>query len=104
MEPDREGGRQADKKGMFVVSSPLYCSKCFTLHPLAYLFIPTPSRPLGKAFSHVAVTARRPFVHIFTTAVGTIQTCHSFKFGWIICGVPVDMYSLGSVWEFVQLQ
>ena len=40
MEADREGGR----KGMFVVSSPWDCSKYFTLHPLAHLFIPVQSR------------------------------------------------------------
>ena len=30
--------------------------------------------------------------------------CHSFRFSWIICGEPMDMYSLGSVWVFAQLR
>ena len=41
------------KKGMFLysaVSSPLDCSKRFTLHPLADLFIPAPTRLLRAAF------------------------------------------------------
>ena len=41
-------------KGMFVlysaVSSPLDRPKCFTLHPLADLFIPTPTRLLREPF------------------------------------------------------
>ena len=40
----RREGRQTSRKGMFVVFSPWDCSKCFTLHPLAELFIPNPSR------------------------------------------------------------
>ena len=48
------------------------CSKCFTLHPLAHLFIPTPSRLLWEALSHAAVTARRPFVRIITTAYSQV--------------------------------
>ena len=46
-------------KGLFlysVVSSPRDCSKRFTLHPLADLFISTPSRLLWEAFSHAAIT------------------------------------------------
>ena len=41
------------KKGMIVysaVSSPLDSSKCFTFHPLADMFIPTPTRLLCAAF------------------------------------------------------
>ena len=59
-------------KGAFLlssVSSPWDCSKCFTFHPQADLFIPTPSRLLWEAFSHATITARRPFVHISTCAV-----------------------------------
>ena len=37
------------------VSSPLDGSKGFTLHPLADLFIPTPTRLLWEAFSHAAL-------------------------------------------------
>ena len=72
MEADREGGRQIRMKIMFIVSSPLYCSKCFTLHPLPHLFIPTPSRVLWEALSHAAVTARRPFIRIITTAYSQV--------------------------------
>ena len=47
-----------------VVSIPWDCSKRFTLHPLADLFIPTPTRLLWEAVSHAAITARRLFVQI----------------------------------------
>ena len=48
-------------KGMFgliyrVASGLSDHSKCFTLHILAYLFIPTHVRLLVEAFSHVAIT------------------------------------------------
>ena len=38
------------------VSSPLDRTKDFTLHPLADLFIPTPTRLLREEFSHAAIT------------------------------------------------
>ena len=46
------------------VSSPWDCSKRFILHPLAEIFIPTPSQLLWEAFSHAAITARRLFVQM----------------------------------------
>jgi len=46
--------------------------KVFYTSPLAHLFIPTPSRLLWEALSHAAVTARRPFVRIITTAYSQI--------------------------------
>ena len=49
------------------VSGPQDCSKRFTLHPLADLFIPRPSQLLWEVFSHAAIAARRLFVHISTT-------------------------------------
>ena len=55
-------------KGTFLysVTSSLWdCSKSFTLHDLAHLFIPTPFRLLWEAFSHAAITARRLFIQIF---------------------------------------
>ena len=53
---------------MGTVLSPVFfnCSKRFTFHPLADLFIPRPSQLLWEAFSHAAI-ARRLFVHISTT-------------------------------------
>ena len=66
-------------KGMFLYStvfSPWDCSKHFTLHPLAVLFLytsslavlftPAPSQLLLETFSHAAVTARRIFVQLST--------------------------------------
>ena len=47
------------------VSSPLECSKRFTLHPLADLFILTPTWLLWEVFSHAAITVQRIFTHIF---------------------------------------
>ena len=49
------------------LSSPWDCSTCLPVHPLVYLFIPTPSQLLWKAFSHAAIILRRLFVHISTT-------------------------------------
>ena len=46
------------------VSSLWDCSKHFTLHPLADLFIPTPICLLWEAFSHAAITVQRLIVHI----------------------------------------
>ena len=46
------------------VSSHWDCSKRFTLHPLADMFIPTPFGFIWEAFSHAALIARRLFVHI----------------------------------------
>ena len=55
-------------KGMFLysaASSSWDCSKRFTLHPPAVLFIPMPSRPLWEAFSHAAITTQRLFLFIY---------------------------------------
>ena len=55
-------------KGMFscsTVSSPLDHSKRFTLHPLADLFIPTPTRILWEAFSHSAYVTNTIHSHFF---------------------------------------
>ena len=42
--------------------------KClFTLHPLADLFIPTPTRLLWEAFSHAAISGWILHIHISTT-------------------------------------
>ena len=63
--------KQCKCKGTFLCSagfSPWDCSKRFTLHPLADLFIPTPSGLLWEAFSHVAITARRLSILIFASA------------------------------------
>ena len=49
------------------VSSPWDCSKRFTLHPQADLFIPRPFQFLWEVFSNVAINARRLFVHVSTT-------------------------------------
>ena len=54
------------------VSSPKGCSDRFTLYPLGDLFIPTPTWLLLEAFSHAAITARRPFIHISTTVYSQI--------------------------------
>ena len=62
-----EGDRQIGRKSIFVLSSPLYCSKCFTLHPLAHLFMPTPSRLLWESIIHATFIERRSFVRIVTT-------------------------------------
>ena len=46
------------------------CSKRFTLHPLADLYIPTPTRVIREAFSHATLTSdlqRRLFTHISTS-------------------------------------
>ena len=40
------------------------CSKRFTLHPLADMYIPTPFRLIWGAFSQTAITARRLVVPI----------------------------------------
>ena len=51
-------------KGMFLysmVSSPWDCSKGFTLHPPADLFIPMLFQLLLEAFSHAAITAQTSF-------------------------------------------
>ena len=48
------------------VSSPLDRSKRFTLHPLADLLIPAPTRLVWEAFSHAAVAAQNLITHIFT--------------------------------------
>ena len=49
-------------KGKFLystVSGPWVRSKRVTLHPLAHLLTPTPTRLLREAFNHAATTARR---------------------------------------------
>ena len=46
------------------ISSPYKCSKCVTLYPMTYLFIPKPCRLLWEAFNHIAITAPRQFGHI----------------------------------------
>ena len=62
-------------KGMFLarVSSP------FELHPLADLFIQTPTRLLWKEVSHFAIIAQRMFIHISTAVIARysfIQLSH----------------------------
>ena len=44
----------------------------FTLHPLADLFIPTSSQLLWEALSSAAITARRLFVHIYTSVCSQV--------------------------------
>ena len=56
------------------VSSSWDCSKCFTLHPLADLFIPMPPRLPWEAFSHTAITAQ---IYLFTYPPRSIAR-HSF--------------------------
>ena len=66
------------KKDKFLcnaVSSPQDCSKRFTLHPLANLFIPRPFQLLWEAFSHAAITARRLLFHISTTTYCIAKNC-----------------------------
>ena len=46
--------------------------KRFTLHPLADLFTPTPSRLACDTFSYAAITALRLFVHISTTVCSKV--------------------------------
>ena len=50
------------------VSSPSDRSKCFLLHPLADLFIPTPARFSGKHSSNTAITVQILFSHSHTSA------------------------------------
>ena len=57
-----------------VVSSPWDCSKRFTLHPLADLFIPTPSWLLWEAFSHAET---------FSHFAKTIDCRSSFSCKWV---------------------
>ena len=73
MEADRDGGRLIRMKIMFVVSSPLYCSKCLTLHPLPHLFIPTSSRLLWEALSHAAVLGKTMAVYTIKTSAGNLS-------------------------------
>ena len=54
------------------VSSPLDRSKRFTLHPIADVFIQTPTRLIWEAFSHVAITWLS--THISTTVQIIIYT------------------------------
>ena len=55
-------------------SSPLKRSKCFTLHTMTDLFVPTPTG-LWKEFSHAAITAQRPsciYSHISNTVYSQV--------------------------------
>ena len=66
------------KQGEFLcsaVSSPWDCSKRFTLHPLANLFIPRPFQLLWEASSHTAITARILLFHISTTTFCIARNC-----------------------------
>ena len=63
-------------KGTFLhstVSSPLDCSKDITIHPLADLFIPTPTQLLLGALSHSVCAAQRLFVYIPTIVYSQVH-------------------------------
>ena len=59
-------------EGLFLysaLSNLLDCSNHFTLHLLAKLLIPAPTRLLKEAFSHGAITNRRLSTHKFSLQV-----------------------------------
>ena len=68
-------------------------SKCFTLHTVAYLFIPTQILLLREAFSHVAITVRTlcrlysvgALLHNYMT---TVIIC--FNLQYAICRGPLE--------------
>ena len=76
--PHRPAGRpRRTRKGNHVTFLKLYIDitpytfrqsagrRCI-LYPLAYMFIPTPTRLLWEALNHYAITVRRPFTHMST--------------------------------------
>ena len=84
--------------------------KCFTLHPLADLFIPRPFQLLWEAFSHAAITAQRLFIHISTTVfiarysfiqLSELKLCGVIKleigFEWGTTGISIRPYTVFNI-------
>ena len=55
------------------ISSPLDRWKCFTCHPLADLFIPTPTWRIWEAFSHAALTVQILFIRIASAVYSQVH-------------------------------
>ena len=73
-----------------MLMKPIYCaisgqldrSNRFTHRPLANLFIPTQTRLLLEAFSHVVINARRLFVHIYAPLPTDRYSCIQLSELW----------------------
>ena len=75
------------KKGMVLCSavfSPLDRTECFTLYPLADLFIPTPTWLLWESISHAAIT-RGDYSLILPPP--SIATPGTHLYGWVNWGI-----------------
>ena len=69
------------RKGLFLysaVSSPWDCSKRFTIHPLADLFIPRPSH---SALSHTTITAQELPIHMSVARYSFTQLSELWQCG-----------------------
>ena len=86
----RRAGGRVGRKGTFLYSAVYsrrdYSKRC-KLHTLADVLIPTPSRLLWEAFSHAAITPRRLFLHISTTAYNQVLIYTKYVLGQRLAAV-----------------